>query len=100
MYYIVAEAELAEGNVSEASKYVNSILKSRGLIALDQRVPEITLDIELLYNERHKEYYCEGVRWFDLKKRNMNINGPFEITPASDEVYVLPIPDGEVDYRN
>lgn len=102
MYYIIAEAELEAGNIGEASRYINQVLVSRGLTVLEDRDPVIIPDIELLYNERHKELFCEGQRWFDMKKRNMDIysNVKSSILPASDEIYVLPIPIEEYDYRN
>ena len=102
MYYIVAEAELKDGNVGEAAKYVNKVLNSRGLTNLESRIPELVLDEDVLYNERHKELFCEGQRWFEMKKKNMDItsNAENKVIPASDDIYVLPIPVEEFEYRN
>ncbi len=102
MYYIVAEAELKDGNVEEAAKYVNKVLNSRGLTTLGSRIPELVLDEDILYNERHKELFCEGQRWFEMKKKNMDItsNAENKVIPASDDIYVLPIPVEEFEYRN
>ncbi len=102
MYYIVAEAYLTESNKAEAGRYLNMVLNSRGLTSLESRDPVLEPSMELLYNERHKEFFGEGIRWFDMKKRNMDIisNTDYTTLPASDLIYVLPIPVEEFDYRN
>lgn len=102
MYYIVAEALLEQGNKTEAARYINMVLTSRGLTALSERVPALEPTIELLYNERHKEFFGEGMRWFEMKKRNMDIvsNTEFKTLPASDKIYILPIPTEEFENRN
>lgn len=102
MYYIVAEAYLNENNLTEAANYLNLVLNSRGLTKLEERQPAIEPSLEFLYNERHKEFFGEGQRWFDMKKKNMDIvsNSESKTIPASDQIYVLPIPTEEFDYRN
>lgn len=102
MYYIIAEAELVNGNTAEATSVLNQVLLSRGLAKLQNREPAIIPDLDFLYNERHKELFSEGQRWFDMKKRNMNIisNEESKILPASDKIYVLPIPIEEFELRN
>lgn len=103
MYYIVAESYLREsGNTGEALKYINKVMLSRGLTALENRNPAIVPDLGFLYNERHKELYCEGQRWFDMKKLNDDIISNYlQLTiPASDKIYVLPIPLAEFENRN
>ncbi len=102
MYYIVAESYLKENNKTEAARYLNMVLNSRGLTNLENREPALEPTMELLYNERDKEFFGEGQRWFDMKKLNMDIisNTDLKTLPASDEKYVLPIPVEEFDYRN
>lgn len=102
MYYIVAEAFLRENNASKATEYLNEVLLSRGLTKLENRTPVIVPSLDMLYNERHKEMYCEAQRWFDMKKRNENIlSNKTKVThTASDLIYVLPIPLAETDNRN
>ena len=102
MYYIAAEAALESGNIAEATNLINQVLNSRGLTNLENRDPVIVPDLDFLYNERHKELFCEGQRWFDMKKKNMDIisNATYSTIPASNEVYVLPIPEEEFEYRN
>ncbi len=102
MYYIVAESYLLDNNKPEAARYLNMVLNSRGLTNLESRDPLIEPGLDMLYNERHKEFFGEGQRWFDMKKRNMDIvsNADLKTIPASDAIYVLPIPVEEFDYRN
>jgi hypothetical protein len=102
MYYIVAEAYLKENNKVEAARYLNLVLNSRGLTNLENRDPVIEPTIDLIYNERHKEFFGEGHRWFEMKKRNSDIisNSDLKTIPAADKIYVLPIPVEEFDYRN
>lgn len=102
MYYIAAEAALVSGNKEKAATYINAVLNSRGLVSLEDRATPINLDLDFLYNERHKDFFGEGRRWFDMKKRNLSIpsNVTSEILPPSDELYVFPIPIEEYKYRN
>lgn len=101
MYYIVVEAFIRESKFDEASKYLNEVLLSRGLTKLEDRNPVLQVSLELLYNERYKEFYGEGQRWFDMKKMNMDIesNEEMKVVQASDDVYVFPIPKEEFEYR-
>lgn len=101
MYYIVAEAYIRENKLNEAAAYLNPVLLSRGLTRLEDRDPVLQPSLELLYSERHKELYGEGQRWFDMKKMNMEIrsNEQYEVFPASDKMYVFPIPEGEFEFR-
>lgn len=101
MYYIVAEAYIRENKLNEAAAYLNPVLLSRGLTRLEDRDPVLQPSLDLLYNERHKELYGEGQRWFDMKKLDMEItsNEQKEVFPASDKMYVFPIPEGEFEFR-
>lgn len=101
MYYIVAEAYIRENNLSEAANYINAVLLSRGLTRLEDRTPQLTPSLDLLYSERYKELYGEGQRWFDMKKLNLNIRSNTELKEiaASDVLYVFPIPEKEFEYR-
>lgn len=101
MYYIVAEAYIRENNLEQAAKYIDPVLQSRGLTKLSNREPAITPSLDMLYNERHKELYGEGQRFFDMKKRNEAILSNFTLTtlPATDLIYVLPIPESEINNR-
>lgn len=100
MYYIVAEARLAGNDIDGATAAIDSVLISRGLKGLAQR-QDATLTLDFIYNERQKEFFSEGVRWFDMKKRNEDIksNAEHKVLPASDKIYRFPIPAAETNNR-
>lgn len=97
MYLIAAEA-LLESDYDRALRYFNDEITSRGLPAL---IATQTLTKERIYNEYRKELFGEGQQWFNMKRLNRDIVSNIEsrTIPASDEIYVLPIPDEEFEYR-
>ena len=99
MYYIAAEALLTKGE--DPSQYIDPVLNSRGLTKLGERDPVIIPDLDFLKNERHKEFFGEGMRWLEMKKYNMEIKSNYEnlTLPASNDIYVIPIPEDEFIYR-
>lgn len=100
MYYIMAETLLDKDPVT-ATKYFNEMLEHRGLTAIDQRPQPLTLNQTLINDERYKEFWGEGQSWFNLKRQNLPISMPDGTeVPASKDVYVVPIPNIEYDYRN
>lgn len=98
MYLIAADALLATGNHDRALRYFNDEIISRGLTPLTSST---MLTAERVYNEYHKEMFCEGQHWFNMKRLNRDIlsNAESRTIPANDEIYVLPIPDEEMEYR-
>lgn len=100
MYYIAAEA-LLNTNPDKALSYFDMVLKSRGLLALEDRVPAVPLTLQLITEDRYKEFIGEGQTFFNMKRLNLNItNTSMQVIPASKEVYMPPIPKIEYDYRN
>lgn len=99
MYLIAAEALLTT-NYDKAVEYFDEEITSRGLTSLEQR--RITLTADIIYNEYRKELFGEGQTWFNMKRLNRNIYSNVEdrTIPASDKVYVIPIPEEEYEYRN
>ena len=104
MYYIIAEAYL-ELNADSATWYFDQVLASRGLTPLAERTTPETLTQELINLERFKEYFGEGQTFYNLKRQNLPINSwdenqakEVEI-PASNKIYVVPIPDSEYENR-
>lgn len=97
LYLIAAEANLAS-NYSKALELFNTEIQSRGLSPLSS---EVKLTEERIFNEFHKELFCEGQVWFNMKRRNMDItsNAELRTIPASDDYYVIPIPEDEFNYR-
>lgn len=100
MYYIAAECLLKKGDYTGALTYFNAVLKSRGLVALDERDPVETLTLERITEERYKEFVGEGQTFFNMKRLNLDIvNTEGQTVTASKKVYVVDIPDQEFDYR-
>ena len=95
---IGAEA-LLQTNYAKALEYYNKEINSRGLPSLraDQ-----TLTKEMIFNEYHKEMFGEGQVWYNMKRLNKDINSNLDVKviPASEDIYVIPIPQAEFDYRN
>lgn len=99
MYYIAAEA-LLNTNPEKARQYFDLVLQSRGLIGLANRTPAQTLTLELITEERYKEFIGEGQNFLNMKRLHLDITDVNQkVIPASKEVYVLPIPLEETDYR-
>ena len=88
MYYIAAEA-LKESNIGEALEMLNTLRVHRGLMKLEN------LDKDQLQEELEREYYREfigeGQVFFYHKRMNTSI------IATANAVYVLPMPDDEID---
>ena len=56
----------------------------------------------MIFNEYHKEMFGEGQVWYNMKRLNKDINSNLDVKviPASEDIYVIPIPQAEFDYRN
>lgn len=94
MYYIAAECS----DPLPAVEYLNAVRRRRGLNDLPVTIDQATVQHEIL-KEYQKEFYAEGQLFYYYKR----INSPqIRFTPitASDKIYVLPLPDAELQYRN
>lgn len=98
MYLIAADALLST-NPAKAKELFNLEVTSRGLNAL--RADE-DLTADRIFNEFHKELFGEGQQWFNMKRLNKDIqsNMDTKVIPASEDVYVVPVPKEEFDYRD
>ncbi len=102
MYYIAAEVLLDDASLSaDATKnaewYYNQVREHRGLEAIEDG----TLTLDLINEERMKEYIGEGQMFFNSKRLNVPIEGyDGTMYEASNAMYVVPIPDAEFEYRN
>lgn len=93
MYYIMAECLLDSDN-SLALDYYNTVRRHRGLEPL---ASDRTLTMELLNQERLKEYFGEGLTFFNSKRLNLPLtsaDGTVVYQPSND-IYVVPVPDAE-----
>lgn len=98
LYLIAAEA-LLESNYDKAVEYFNAETGSRGLPTLTS---DTKLTKDMIFNEYHKEMYGEGQVWYNMKRLNKDITSNLDTRtiPASESIYVVPIPQDELDYRN
>jgi len=98
MYYIVAEANI-EKDPAKAVEYFDKVLKSRGRETLEETGAALTRD--LLFEERHREFYCEGLTWVDMKKEKKDITTVSGKTLHGDlaSTYMLTVPDEELEAR-
>lgn len=96
MYYIVSEA-LLETDPDLAREVFLLVLNSRGINWDDTK--ELTL--EEINKERRKEFFGEGENWFNMKRLNSGIYVEHygNVVEGSDEIYALPIPQDEYEYR-
>ncbi len=108
MYYIMAEV-LLEDDAVAALEYYNEVRTHRGLEPLDTRVlDEMTgelvdrpLTLQHINEERYKEYFGEGQLFFNMKRLHENIKSYDNVTTyeAGKKIYVVPIPDIEIENR-
>lgn len=100
MYLIAAEAQL-EKAPELARQYFDTFIASRGLVKFADRLgnPQITLDD--INKERRKEFINEGQYFYTMKRMNMDVYVEVlsATLPGSDDIYTLPIPVEEFDYR-
>ncbi|MCQ2146495.1 MAG: RagB/SusD family nutrient uptake outer membrane protein [Bacteroidales bacterium] len=104
MYLIASEAALQNGDKKAAADYLNEIRKrSAGLAP----ATESTISIQMILDERSKELFGEGHRFFDMIRLNQTIefNDDFQDVPVTqrgkkiDRTYgkiVLPIDQDEI----
>lgn len=100
MYYIAAESALKLGNYDQALDYFNELLESRGLVALDERLPAETLTVDKITDDRYKEFVGEGQSFYHMKRLNLNIlNVEGQTVTADKKIYVVDIPSQEFEFR-
>lgn len=102
MYYILAEALYDANDPTPAKEYLDKVRASRGLAAIDvAQIQTQEAFILEMRNERTRELPGEGQIFFALKHYYLpfnNHNGQ-EIKPSA-EVFVLPMPENEIEYGN
>ena len=99
MYYIMAES-LLESDPTEATKYFDAVITTRGLDSFTEAGYTVTADD--LYTERRKEFYGEGLHWFDMKRLGKDIQATSSILLDGSDVntYMLPLPTSEEENRD
>lgn len=97
IYYIACEAQIGKDNAL-ALQYLNDVRNNRNL-SLIQTVPDDATLLEYLVREMRKDFIGDG-RTFLMHKRLFydiyTVRG--ETVPASDNIFVIPIPDDEYEF--
>jgi starch-binding outer membrane protein, SusD/RagB family len=99
MYYIAAESAY-DTDPTGAVAWLNAVRHNRGYI-VNVTVPDKATLIQELVKEARKETYAEGQLFYMYKRLNWNI--PSQTggsTPASDKIFVMPLPDNEIEFGN
>lgn len=102
MYLIVAELAADNNHESEALEALNAVKTARGLQAYQGTGDALKNEIQ---NERRRELFAEGHRFFDIKRRGLPLDrsniavdwsrvGKIE---ANSDRFELPIPQDEID---
>lgn len=95
MMYIAAECETDKG---KALNYLNMVRENRGYEEENFITDPELLDLEI-GKEYRREFLGEGQMFYYLKRKNIQ-NIEFSNIAGSNSVYVLPIPDSEIDFGN
>ena len=95
MAYIAAECE---PNQVKALEYLNTVRRNRGYAEDNPISIEADLEKEI-YNEYRREFIAEGQLFYYMKRKNI-INIDYSDVDGSEAVYVLPLPDSEIDLGN
>lgn len=95
MYLIVAEAKM-NLHEDDALEYLNTMRRSRILNSNISDKNELNQDV--LIAEMRREFLGEGQLFFEYKRLNSPILNVLKDVPASNSVFVLPIPDSEKEY--
>ncbi|MCW3464611.1 RagB/SusD family nutrient uptake outer membrane protein [Chitinophaga nivalis] len=93
MYYIAAETA---PDLNTAITLLNKIRFNRGIPSLPEDLNPAQLQDEIR-KEYQKEFYSEGQFFYYCKR--LNLNKISEVPVKPENVYVLPLPDNEIDLR-
>lgn len=102
MYYIVAECRNRAGNPEAAADMLDKVRESRGIeVRTDWEQMTAEMIQEDINTERYKEFIGEGQTFYHMKRLNQTItNQSGERIAPSRNIYVIPIPEIEYEYRN
>ena len=95
MYYIAAECHLANGEVKEALDLLTVVRNQRGVYESLDATMSVEQAMEEIKKEYHKEFLLEGVMFYYYKRTGADVL-PNMDTPMTDEQYVLPYPEFEL----
>ncbi|WP_207515360.1 RagB/SusD family nutrient uptake outer membrane protein [Longitalea luteola] len=99
MYYIASEC-LYDSDPARAVALLKTVRFNRG-ITRDFAVNSKEDLLKELIKEARKEFFAEGQILYMYKRLNRAIDVPLRGSiPASDNVFVLPLPDNEIEFGN
>lgn len=99
MYYIAAEALVSKDSIAQAVTYLNEVRTNRNISnPLQENLSAADVQNEI-YKEYRKEMVGEGQLFFYYKRMGYT-SIPGSAVSASDNVYVLPMPDNEIEFGN
>lgn len=93
------EALFKMGNTTDALTYLNAFKAKRDV------APVLSVSLAEILNERRKEFFAEGYRYFDLKRnalpivKDSNCNDNCNV-PADNRLFVIPIPYAEININS
>lgn len=97
VWYIAAESTY-DTDPAKGLAYIDSVRYHRG-IGAPLSAPSKEVFLEELLKESRKEFYAEGQIFYTYKRLNRAIIGKNGATfPASDKIFVLPMPDNEIEF--
>lgn len=97
MYLIAAEATKAT-DTETAIGYLNTARRNRSLPALQLTLDATQVQAEI-FKEYQKEFICEGQLFYYYKRTNA-ATIEFTTVPGGPDVYLVPMPDDEIEYGN
>ena len=95
MYYIAAECHLANNDVKAALDLLTVVRNQRGVYEELDAAMSVEQAMEEIEKEYHKEFLLEGVMFYYYKRTGADVL-PNMDTPMTDEQYVLPYPEFEL----
>ena len=97
-----AEANLMLGNQSEALNDINTLARERyydqeftditAIVDYYQATSEMDGLLQLIIDERKKEFWDHGLRWFDIKRFNIPVTHTLPVSEGG-ETFELPVND-------
>ena len=95
MYYIAAECHLANNDVKAALDLLTVVRNQRGVYEELDAAMSVEQAMVEIKKEYHKEFLLEGVMFYYYKRTGADVL-PNMDTPMTDEQYVLPYPEFEL----
>jgi hypothetical protein len=97
MYLIIAECEARDNNITEAQNALLFTAKRNSAITTAADLPATKDDLlTFINNERVRELYLEGFRWFDARRQGLKITVATTIANFDIAKFVYPIPADEI----